>query len=259
MPRRSRGPRTLVLALIALAVPLPALALNDGKPEPAGLAPVEMTVSASLGECGLVDTQIVCQIDASWDAVEGADYYTVSVTRADGSVVDYGETSATGTSLWVGYVGSGTYSVEVAAWGSPEDDAKPRVIARDKALSTASGGDAQGRPRTGPALAGDADPDDSEGGHGQAGEAPVAGEVSPAPGGGKEPAAESPCEEAANVEPGEPAPDTDTQAGADAETPAEPAAGATATADASAPATADSAADESAGAGAADADSETCP
>lgn len=128
MPRR----RTILLTMLALLVPLPAFALTeDGGPA----GPVEIAVSASLGGCGLAETQIVCQIDASWSAVEDADYYTLSVTRADGSVVDYGQSAGTGTSMWVPYVGSGTYSVEVVAWGTPAEEAKAQVIARDRATS----------------------------------------------------------------------------------------------------------------------------
>lgn len=229
MRRGNRG-RPLVLALLALAVPLPALALTDGKPEPAVPAHVEMAVSASLGKCGLAETQIVCQINASWDAVEDADYYTVSVTRPDGSVVDYGETGSPGTSLWVPYVGSGTYSVEVAAWGTPEDDAEPRVIARDHALSTADGRNAQRHPPNGPTLTGDPDADGSEGDHSQAGETPSTGEAPPPPEDGEEAEApaEAPCEEA----------ELPTSAEGDADTLAAPSAEGTAAADAPADSTA---------------------
>ena len=80
----------------------------------------------------------MCQIDAGWNSLEGADSYSVSVTSADGSVIDMGETTGQGTSVWVPYVGSGTYSVSVAAWGTPpgeEDDGTPEVIARDSSMS----------------------------------------------------------------------------------------------------------------------------
>ena len=105
--------RILGLALIALAVPFPALALEGGGVEASGSP--GLTVTASLDSCGLAGTQIMCKIDAGWNSLEGADSYSVSVTSADGSVIDMGETTGQGTSVWVPYVGSGTYSVSVTA------------------------------------------------------------------------------------------------------------------------------------------------
>ena len=103
MPSR----RTILLALLALAVPLPAFALSGGETsEPAGIS-----VSASLGDCGLAESRIVCQIDASWNAVEGADVRDPER-------------------------GAGTYSVQVSAWGTPPGDEEARVIARDRSTST---------------------------------------------------------------------------------------------------------------------------
>ena len=128
-----RRRRVLLLALLALAVPPFAL---GGEEPPSG--PAELSVSASLAGCGLVNTAIVCQIDAGWSPLEGADHYTVSVTRPDGSVVDAGEVAGTGRSVFVPYVGSGTYAVEVAAWGTPPGDGDPEVLAREKTLSTSS-------------------------------------------------------------------------------------------------------------------------
>ena len=128
--------RILGLALIALAVPFPALALEGGGVEASGSP--GLTVTASLNSCGLAGSQIMCQIDAGWNSLEGADSYSVSVTSADGSVIDMGETTGQGTSVWVPYVGSGTYSVSVTAWGTPpgeEDDGSPEVIARDSSMS----------------------------------------------------------------------------------------------------------------------------
>ncbi len=80
----------------------------------------------------------MCKIDAGWNALEGADNYSVSVTSADGSVVDQGETSGQGSSVWVPYVGPGTYSVTVTAYGTPpgeEEDGEPEVIARESSMS----------------------------------------------------------------------------------------------------------------------------
>lgn len=145
--------RAMLLALLALLVPLPAFALNDGSSDDG--APAAIAVSASLGDCGLADTQIVCQINASWNAVQDADYYSLSVTRADGSVVDYGQSSGTGTSVWVPYVGPGTYSIEVAAWGTPAEEGKPHVIVRDEAFSTGRMSRPAMRAEAAPAAAGD--------------------------------------------------------------------------------------------------------
>jgi hypothetical protein len=131
-----RRRRVLLLALLALAVPPFAL---GGEEPPSG--PAELSVTASLGGCGLVNTAIVCQIDAGWSPLEGADYYTVSVTRPDGSVVDAGEVTGTGRSVFVPYVGPGTYAVEVAAWGTPPGDEEPEVLVREKTLSTSSDAD----------------------------------------------------------------------------------------------------------------------
>lgn len=127
--------RILGLALIALAVPFPALALDGGGAEAPGSP--GLTVTASLDSCGLAGSQIMCKIDAGWNTLEGAETYSVSVTSADGSVVDMGETTGQGTSVWVPYAGSGTYSVQVTAWGTPpgeDDEGKPEVIARSTSL-----------------------------------------------------------------------------------------------------------------------------
>jgi hypothetical protein len=128
--------RILGLALIALAVPFPALALEGGGVQASGSP--GLTVTASLNSCGLAGSQIMCQIDAGWNSLEGADSYSVSVTSADGSVIDMGETTGQGTSVWVPYVGSGSYSVSVTAWGTPpgeKEDGSPEVIARDSSMS----------------------------------------------------------------------------------------------------------------------------
>ena len=125
--------RALVLAALALAVPLPALALTGSSGS--GLA-----VSASLHGCGVASGSIVCGIDASFSGVPEARYITASVTAPDGTVTDFG-TVAHGSSgsatLWVPYVGSGTYSVSASAWGV-EESGKPEVIETDEATT---GGD----------------------------------------------------------------------------------------------------------------------
>lgn len=155
--------RILLLALIALAVPFPALAIDgdDGSGAAASLS-----VSASLAGCGLAQSQVLCQIDAGWNAIPGADSYQVSVIGADGSVTDQGSTSGLGTSVWVVYGGPGTYTVQVTAWGTPPGETEPEVIAREKAAPEAvSKGKATARPDADGPQAGD--------------EAPVAAEAPP--------------------------------------------------------------------------------
>ena len=139
--------RIFGLALIALAVPFPALAL-EGDGEQTGSP--GLSVTASLDSCGLAGAQIMCKIDAGWNAIEGAETYSVSVASADGSVVDMGETTGQGTSVWVPYAGSGLYTVRVTAWGTPPgevDDGKPEVIARSSSLQ---GGEVDGMAKTPP-------------------------------------------------------------------------------------------------------------
>lgn len=146
-PRR----RIFGLALVALAVPFPALALDGGaSAEPTTQS---LTVTASLDSCGLAGTQVLCKINAGWNALEGAENYTVSVASPSGSVSEQGETSGPGSSVWVPYTGPGTYSVTVTAWGTPpgaEDDGSPEVIARE---SSKSGGAAEAAKTPPPSLA----------------------------------------------------------------------------------------------------------
>lgn len=122
--------RRLLLVLLALSVPLPALALEGGS-EPGGLE-----VQASLEECGIGDGSVVCKINATFSGVEGAEYYTASVTRADGSAQDYGRVAegegGGSAGLWVSYVGAGDYTVTISAWGY-NDQGKARVLERSHA------------------------------------------------------------------------------------------------------------------------------
>jgi hypothetical protein len=123
--------RAIFYAALALAIPLPALALTGGGES-------GLNVEASLGGCGVSGNGIVCEIKASFGSIDGADYYTASVAAPDGSVTDFGQVAGAGgggTSLWVPYVGNGTYSVTVTAWGD-EDGGKPEVIDRDKASAS---------------------------------------------------------------------------------------------------------------------------
>lgn len=127
--------RALIYAALALAVPLPALAISGDDTAEAPPAPETLTVSASLDSCGTATDTIVCKIDASWNEITGADRYTASVTRADGSVVDFGDVGAGGSSFWVPYVGNGTYTVTVSVYGTLPGSKKPERIARDSSAA----------------------------------------------------------------------------------------------------------------------------
>ena len=117
----------MLLALLALAAPLPAFAISDQAFEPvtASPGPAAISVSTSLDSCGVLEDGVVCKIDVSFNSVPNADSYSATVTRADGSVIDYGGVGAGGTSLWVPYVGSGNYSVRITAYGEPESPEDP--------------------------------------------------------------------------------------------------------------------------------------
>jgi hypothetical protein len=119
----------VVLAALALCVPIPAWALSgdDPAPETAGT----LGVSASLDSCGIAGSSVVCKIDASWNSIEGATSYSASVTSPDGSVVDYGDAGGAGTSFWVPYSGPGTYTVTVSAYGNPPGPDQRELITRD--------------------------------------------------------------------------------------------------------------------------------
>jgi hypothetical protein len=118
--------RTLLYLLLALAVPLPALALTSDSSAPYP----DLQVSASLDSCGTAADQVVCKIDASWNSLEGATRYTARVTSPDGSVIDYGDVGAGGTSFWVPYVGDGTYTVTVAVYGTKRGPGEPDLLAK---------------------------------------------------------------------------------------------------------------------------------
>ena len=120
--------RTVVLVGLALAVPLPAFAVTERAIEAVSSSPAALSVSTSLGSCGTLDSQIVCELNVSFEALPEASSYSASVTRADGSVVDYGAVSPGGNSLYVDYVGSGSYSVRVTAYGEPEAPDKPKQV-----------------------------------------------------------------------------------------------------------------------------------
>jgi hypothetical protein len=112
--------RALLYAVLALAVPLPALAIETGS------GTTSLGVEASLGGCGIGDAAITCRIDASFNRVADAEYYTASVTAPDGSVSDLGTVAAgggegrTSAGLSVRYAGNGEYTVTITAWGYDE-------------------------------------------------------------------------------------------------------------------------------------------
>ena len=123
-----------MLELLALAASTPALASSDNAMEPTDAArgPAALEVSTALDSCGTLEDEVLCKLDVSYNALPEAASYSAAVTRADGSVVDYGGVAPGGTSLWVPYVGSGTYSVRVTAYGAPEQpDGDKEVVSTE--------------------------------------------------------------------------------------------------------------------------------
>jgi hypothetical protein len=111
--------------MLALAVP-PAYAISDEALNSltATAGPAAISVSTSLDSCGIIDDGVVCKLDVSFNSIPNADTYSATVTRADGSVIDYGGVAPGGTSLWVPYVGAGNYSVKITAYGEPDTPAE---------------------------------------------------------------------------------------------------------------------------------------
>lgn len=111
--------RIALLAALTMAVPVSALALEGGTAPAAG----GLAVSASLNGCTTGSEEVQCSIGVSFGGLAGAAYYTASVTRPDGGVQDFGQVGAGagggGAELSVPYVGAGTYTVHVSAYGSP--------------------------------------------------------------------------------------------------------------------------------------------
>jgi len=143
--------RALCLAMLALTVPPAAFAISELAPSTEGQVP-QLSVSTSLQSCGVLDAQLVCALEVSFEQLPNATGYSATVTRADGSVIDMGSVSAGGATLYVPYVGSGTYSVRITAYGEPvaseepnEDETEETVIATDVAEATAEADDADGR------------------------------------------------------------------------------------------------------------------
>jgi hypothetical protein len=134
----------VLLTLLALAAPLPAFAISDQalKPVSADPGPAALSVSASLDSCGVLSNEVVCKIDVSFNPLPNADSYSASVTRADGSVTDYGGVGPGGASIWVPYVGAGSYNVKITAYGEPErrhdPDGRGHVIATGNSRSNSA-------------------------------------------------------------------------------------------------------------------------
>ena len=173
MPARNRA---LWLTLAALLAPLPAFALSgeDGSGQ-AEAGPAALSVSSSLGSCGIMGTGIACQVGFSFNSLPNATSYTATITSPDGSVTDVGGVGPSGGSAWVPYVGAGTYSVQVTAYGTPldasgESDGEPEVIATG--ISPPQSGEAE--PRVAPGRSNDAEAGAADGnsGNGNADGAP---------------------------------------------------------------------------------------
>jgi hypothetical protein len=111
--RRATVCAALALAALIFAAGTAGVGAASGPLPQAG----QLQAQASLDSCGKMGDTTICKFDASYHDVEGAQYYTASVTRPDGSVVDEGTVSAAGASFWVAYVGNGTYTVRISAWG----------------------------------------------------------------------------------------------------------------------------------------------
>lgn len=112
---RRRRWTTLGLAALALALALPAGTPAKAAAEQA--VPVSLSVAASLSSCEVSDFQVRCEFTVSYEPIPGASSYTARVTSPDGSVADLGSVSATGTTFALPYVGDGTYSFRVSAYG----------------------------------------------------------------------------------------------------------------------------------------------
>lgn len=167
-----RLPRLPFLLALALAVPLRAFALG-GAPDPgAGTPPggAALSVDATLAQCGVLGAKVACEIDVSFDAVDGATSYALSVTRPDGSVVDEGEATPGTTAIWVEYAGDGTYTVQVSAYGEAPSSGQRHVVARAKAA--AGGGE---RAAQAPARGGQAGATAARAGERSAPQPPAAG------------------------------------------------------------------------------------
>ena len=174
----------MLLTLLALAVP-PAYAISDEafNELTATAGPSAISVSTSLDSCGILDDGVVCKLDVSFNSIPNADTYSATVTRADGSVIDYGAVSPGGTSLWVPYVGAGNYSVKITAYGEPDTPAE-EADGHGDVIATGYSSDDRNRGRNGGPKQLDASEQDVEtgvGGRNPGAEAPENSDASGAP------------------------------------------------------------------------------
>ena len=124
------------LALLALLIPVGAVALDRSS---GGL-----DVRSSLEGCGVAGDTVFCHISASFDEVEGGEFYTATVTRPDSTVQDFGRVPTAGSaSLWIPYAGNGAYAVEITAWGR-NADGEPTEVAKETGTSETGDGAGQG-------------------------------------------------------------------------------------------------------------------
>jgi hypothetical protein len=203
------------LTLLALAATSPAFGLNSDGTEPVGThaTPAALTVSTSLDSCGIAGTDVVCKLDVSFSTVNGAASYNATVTRTDGSVVDYGAIGAGGASLWVPYVGPGSYSVRITAYGTPpHEGGRGNVVASGsdhpvKAdVSGARGNNARTHRKPGTRINGAAATQVTQTGHpgnsaGTASTPPAAATTTEAPAPQQATTTTTPCEETTTSEP----------------------------------------------------------
>ena len=96
----------LALGVTAIAVPVHAGSASGGG----------IHVDASLGGCKPGDGGSVCNINATFTSVSGADYYTASVTGPHGATQSFGTVATGSASVWPRYSGNGAYTITITAW-----------------------------------------------------------------------------------------------------------------------------------------------
>lgn len=87
-------------------------------PTVSGGGPGSISVTASLAGCDRSDGGITCRIGVSFSSLPGADHYTATVTRPDGSTQAFGHVGPGSATLPVTYTRNGHYVVTISAWGS---------------------------------------------------------------------------------------------------------------------------------------------
>lgn len=102
----------------SIAVLLAAAAV--AAPTVSGGGPGSISVAASLAGCDRSGGGITCQIGVSFSSLPGADHYTATVTRPDGSTQAFGHVGSGSATLPVTYTGNGHYVVTISAWGGAE-------------------------------------------------------------------------------------------------------------------------------------------